>query len=377
MKFCRLCGETYRDHVDFCFVDGEVLADRAPRVAPDPLHLEAPDPALLDVTPDRAPRGPALPPTRSATPIPRSRRSLLQRAATPTPPRPTSHTAAEERMTPTPVMHPRHDEPAPEPLTPAPVQGRRAPEPAAGEPWGALPPPEGAEPWAEAWDPDLAEQPGLSWQAVAGALLVLAGLATLAVGIVGLFGEGDVPEAPPRQMVRPGQVSVEPPSAARRVEEPVEAPGAPEAPAARTAPVRFVTTPPGATVFVAGRAKGRTPLKIDLPLGDHAIRVELEGHDPLVREIEVSPGENLVPTWTLLPSAPAAAALVPVVVQVAGREGDALSVDGEPAGPIPAQLSLAEGVHVFEVSGPGGAFRVRRDVRANADGEPLILQLGR
>lgn len=372
MKFCKLCGETYRDHVDFCFVDGELLAERPTRAGEvDPQHLEAPDPGRL-ATPDRR-RLESLPPTRSATPLPRSRRSLLQRAqagqgAAVAP----AHTAAEERMTPTPVMVPRQDEPRPERLTPAPVPAhapRQTPAPAPREPRVPAP-----EPWD---DIDLEpEGPPLGTLA-GGALLVFGGILVLGAAS-GLFG-GDDPvasESPSRAAPDPAPSAIE-----RVVAPPVEeeAPTAavvePE-PVARTAPVRFVTTPSGATVRVGGRDLGVTPLKVDLALGDHQVRIELDGYEPLQRTIEVSPGENLAPTWTLLPKAPPAVARVPVRVDVPGRRGDALRIDGEDAGVLPVDLELREGLHVFEVSGPGGAFRVRRDVRASADGARVLLQLG-
>src|SRR5690606_36946953 len=128
--------------------------------------------------------------------IPRSRRSLLQRAGAKGP---RAHTAAEERMTPTPVMPMRQDEPAPVPLTPAPVPARRgrggAPPPETS--WGELPPPEGAEPWAAA--EEALVRPAPSGRAIAGVLLILVGLATLLGGLLGLWGGGTVegPELTP------------------------------------------------------------------------------------------------------------------------------------------------------------------------------------
>lgn len=390
MKVCKLCGETYRDHVDFCFVDGEVLAERpAPFVGIDPVHLEAPDPSRLGITPDGEPRYDLSVPTRSATPMPRSRRSLLQRAtpppsasATPPPPR----TAAEEKMTPTPVMAERQDEPAPTPLTPDALP--RAAAPAAEQAW---------------FEAEVFESPDLTASSPRRTRLVL-GAVVLALLVVVLLlsnllaGEDARPD--PTESAEQAAVQTPPELAPSKVETtpaaepPEEAAVEDEGAAIRTAPVRFDTTPSGALVTVGGKPEGRTPLKLDLPLGDHEIRVELDGYQPLLREIEVSPGENLVPTWTLLPltkapepsaalvepaegSADPAPAEVPVYVGVAGQEGAVLRVDGELVGPLPVEITLLEGVHVFEVEGPGGTFRVRREVRASSDGGRVELQLGR
>lgn len=72
MKICAVCSETYADFVDFCFNDGEVLVAHVAAMADDGDDaLDAP-----------MPRGVAMPPTRSATPVAQKRRggrSLITR----------------------------------------------------------------------------------------------------------------------------------------------------------------------------------------------------------------------------------------------------------------------------------------------------------
>jgi len=70
MKSCAKCGQTFLDHVEFCFYDGEVLV--AADAAVD--GLDAPSP------PRRAQANQGSFPAKSATPVPRAqRRSLLGR----------------------------------------------------------------------------------------------------------------------------------------------------------------------------------------------------------------------------------------------------------------------------------------------------------
>lgn len=68
MKVCPLCGDTYRDHVDFCFVDGAVL-DGAPSAESEGESTPAPEAAaafapVVRAAPDvtDAPAPPALDP---------------------------------------------------------------------------------------------------------------------------------------------------------------------------------------------------------------------------------------------------------------------------------------------------------------------------
>jgi hypothetical protein len=57
---------------------------------------------------------------------------------------------------------------------------------------------------------------------------------------------------------------------------------------AATAQVRIEVDPPGATVFVDGLRSGSTPASLTLPPGQHTIRVEQEGYEPLVETVNVA-----------------------------------------------------------------------------------------
>lgn len=101
MKVCEACGDSYRDHVEFCFNDGEVLvlAEALGSRRTVELDLDAPPlPSRAHLAEGGAPEAtPATSanagpwPAMSATPVPRAnRRSLLRPTApTYTPPAPT------------------------------------------------------------------------------------------------------------------------------------------------------------------------------------------------------------------------------------------------------------------------------------------------
>ncbi|MGD8398378.1 MAG: DUF5107 domain-containing protein, partial [Anaerolineae bacterium] len=78
-------------------------------------------------------------------------------------------------------------------------------------------------------------------------------------------------------------------------------------------------TPRGARVVVDGLSSGTSPLTINLPAGPHAVRVEQEGYEPLVRDLELAPGEEAVLSGELRPlNAPPTVTLIPTP----GHEND-------------------------------------------------------
>jgi len=53
------------------------------------------------------------------------------------------------------------------------------------------------------------------------------------------------------------------------------------------------TTPPGATVWLDGVERGKTPLALaGIPVGEREIRVELEGYSSVVRKLTIAAGSN-------------------------------------------------------------------------------------
>jgi len=52
------------------------------------------------------------------------------------------------------------------------------------------------------------------------------------------------------------------------------------------------TTPGGAEVLLDGEVAGRTPLNREVDAGAHVVAVQLEGHAPRMKRVEVKPGED-------------------------------------------------------------------------------------
>jgi hypothetical protein len=94
--------------------------------------------------------------------------------------------------------------------------------------------------------------------------------------------------------------------------------------AADNAFLRVEVTPQGANVTVDGLRSGTTPVLLELPAGQHTIRIEHEGFEPLLETVELEPGSELalsgeltplsmtrIPTVTLIPTEPTAETPLP------------------------------------------------------------------
>ena len=99
------------------------------------------------------------------------------------------------------------------------------------------------------------------------------------------------------------------------------------------------STPPGATVFVDGRERGRTPVTIgELARGPHRIRIARDGYETEDRRIVITPAqpaESLAVTLDRRRSQPAAAVArspIPRTPATAGTSTGAVAVESRPAG---------------------------------------------
>ncbi|MBI2894326.1 MAG: PEGA domain-containing protein [Deltaproteobacteria bacterium] len=63
-----------------------------------------------------------------------------------------------------------------------------------------------------------------------------------------------------------------------------------EAPGAQNGRLAVATEPAGATVTVDGSRRGTSPLDLELPFGDHVVRVDLFGHQPKAVPVSVATG---------------------------------------------------------------------------------------
>ncbi len=88
-------------------------------------------------------------------------------------------------------------------------------------------------------------------------------------------------------------------------------------PAAATALLQINVSPQGATVIVDGLRSGTTPTSMTLPPGQHTVRIEQDGYEPLVETVKLDAGSEAVLSGELapLPSSPVpTATLIPTGV---------------------------------------------------------------
>ncbi len=113
--------------------------------------------------------------------------------------------------------------------------------------------------------------------------------------------------------------------------------------------VRIISEPPGATVTVAGRYRGVTPLEIGLPPGrSYPVALSKPGHESLTRDVDLRSSRGATLRVEL-------AARIGVV-RVRSEPADAeLLVDGKSLGSGPRELSLPSFAHRFEFRKPGFA----------------------
>lgn len=118
--------------------------------------------------------------------------------------------------------------------------------------------------------------------------------------------------------------------------------------------LRIETRPPGATVWLDGRAVGETPLSIkDVLPGPHQVRLSLEDHSPAELAFEVLEGSNPPPLRFVMPAlvAPAEIYSDPTAAKVI--------LDGKEIGLTPQKLDLSPGAHEIRLERDGFAAAVK------------------
>ncbi len=113
--------------------------------------------------------------------------------------------------------------------------------------------------------------------------------------------------------------------------------------------VRIISEPPGATVTVAGRYRGVTPLETGLPPGrSYTVAVSKAGYDAVSRSVDLVSSRGATLHVDLVARIG--------VVRVSSEPADAeLLVDGKSVGMGPRELSLPAFAHRFEFRKPGFA----------------------
>lgn len=401
MKVCSRCGETYKEHIDFCFVDGDVLVK-----APDAMDVPEPGNTGVPVAPvaqgrqepvDEHPRVvPVDPPdpdeamhtTEVPAPRPRKHGTLVPGLGSEELEDEIEEAAASSGNSQIPTDVPLAP-PSPVPTLPP---GPSRPEPLERSP---VPPPPVAQ------GSQGAQDNRILFLGVFGVflLLVLVGGATATIWF-GLAGRGEettvvepridpkvVPPTPTEgsdEGAAPDAAPVaEPDGAGEGTEVPpveedpaegtpepqVEAAVAPEAPP-EPAPVAPAPAPVEAPAPAPVAPVPAPVAPAPAPVAPAPAPVAAPAPEP-AGEAGVWGGGETAPA----PAPAAATAKGPVMIFFAGRVGDALAIDGQAAGVLPAKATLSSGSHTFVVSGAAGKVTVKQDVKLNEDGTVTILQL--
>jgi len=218
--------------------------------------------------------------------------------------------------------------------------------------------PEGELPPAEPPAPARGSRSGWWW---------LAALFVAAAALLWSWMEGRRPLPPasaPAPTATPVPSPTPRPTATRLPAWPTARP-APVRAAPRTGAVVIRSGRAGDTVWIDGETAGQTPLNLRLRAGNHEIRVAREGCRGAEHWLRLGAGdfrelrlEPSCPTPTPTPQparrveaeAPGSG-LAPAILSIrTSRRGDALEVDGKPAGTTPAEVSVAPGRHRIRVS---------------------------
>ena len=112
--------------------------------------------------------------------------------------------------------------------------------------------------------------------------------------------------------------------------------------------LRLTSTPDGADVYVDGVSKGKTPANVEMPLGEHAIRMALSGYADWEGKSRLEEAKEY-PVLGELKALPRQAVLM-LGSTPAGAE---VYVDETSRGMAPIRLELALGSHLFRMTLPG------------------------
>ena len=136
--------------------------------------------------------------------------------------------------------------------------------------------------------------------------------------------------------------------------------------------LRVESTPPGAMLTVNGISEGRTPLGLELPLGEHRVMLSLEDHEEWSRGIELSEEKEYIVTAELRPVAAVEQAVLRVETDPPGAE---ILVNGEPKGKGPAELTLPLGRYLVALRLEGHLDWAEEMELEEAGKYPVVVRL--
>lgn len=133
--------------------------------------------------------------------------------------------------------------------------------------------------------------------------------------------------------------------------------------------VRIISEPPGATVTVAGRYRGVTPLETGLPPGRaYTVALSKAGYESLTSSVDLGSSRGATLRLELVPRIG--------VIRVSSEPADAeLFVDGKSLGSGPRELSLPSFAHRFEFRKPGFAPYVTEVTPQPGQPQELVARL--
>jgi hypothetical protein len=126
---------------------------------------------------------------------------------------------------------------------------------------------------------------------------------------------------------------------------------------------------PKAKVFIDDQQKGETPLRLELPSGQHTLRLEGEGGANRTLNVNVIAGQEVAHTVEL-----SRAAVTTGTLDIkSDPTGARVLVDGKSAGVSPIVIpDVKPGSHVVTIEGPNGSIRQVVQVAAGATASVLV-----
>jgi hypothetical protein len=116
-------------------------------------------------------------------------------------------------------------------------------------------------------------------------------------------------------------------------------------PVTKRATLNVDTVPSGAEVYVDGTSKGKTPAQVALPLGEHPIRLSLQGYQEWEDRVTLAEARE----YPLRVELKWAVKMAPLRIRSV-PSGAAVFVDGTSRGETPAELTLPTGEHTIRIN---------------------------
>ena len=136
----------------------------------------------------------------------------------------------------------------------------------------------------------------------------------------------------------------------------------------KSASLKISSSPLGARVTVAGKSRGKTPLTLDLPFGDHEVRVEYPNYVTQTRVVKLLGAKPISLDVVLEPLQQVLRGTINVVTAVPA----VLYVDGARKGRTPISVLVTAGSHKFRFEVDGKPpYEESLDVKLKREGDKV------